>query len=81
MKYASVKKFTLEEEDMNAIVRTRSILQHIHEKMDYNDSFSDKARRMIMTKDGVNSADGLLELFLTIVTDGNNSILIEHEQE
>lgn len=82
MKYVSVKKFTLEEEDMNAIVRTRSILRHIYEEMNDDDSFSDRARRNIMTKyDGVHRTDDLLDLFLTIAIDNDNSILIEYEQE
>lgn len=82
MKYTSVKKFTLEEEDMNAVARTCSILRHVYEKMDDNDSFRNRTGRMIMTKDGVNEADGLLDLFLTIVTDDDhNSIFIEYEQE
>lgn len=82
MKFTSVKKFTLEEEDMNAIVRTRSILRHIYEEMNDDDSLSDRARRNIMTKnDGVRRTDDLLDLFLTIAIDNDNSILIEYEQE
>lgn len=80
MKYTSVKKFTLSEEDKDAIIRTRSILGHIYGKMDDNGYFKSDKRMWTISKEDLSNTDGILDSLLTVVIDNNGDIII-NEQE
>ncbi len=77
MTYTSVKKFTLSEEDKEAIARTHNIIRQIGEKV-YDDEWFESNIHAINKKD-MDDADDFLDTFLGIITYNNNDIIIKQE--
>lgn len=77
MTYTSVKKFTLSEEDKEAIRRTHNIIKQIYEKMDNDEWF--ESNIYAINKEDMKSTESYLRTFLETAT-YNDNIIIEREQ-